>query len=240
MDQKAIEDRQAFLATVEDLLARGMHGVARELAEERLQVYPADLDALVVICRSWVAMGRVEEAREAVALVERALTALVGLYRDMGKLFMKRNMREEAATLFEKARVLLPDEGLPDPLLLPCDDLTLPAREAPPLDDGLETAGEERETLPADFQTFTVAELYARQGHFAEAAEILRAVLAKDPGNERAAAKLREVEGLLFSMTGGLSRERREAVIAELTRWLANVERLRVPQTVVGKMMGRT
>ncbi|MCX7634423.1 MAG: tetratricopeptide repeat protein [Syntrophales bacterium] len=226
MDLKAVEDRQIFITTAEDLLVQGMNGVAMELAEERLKAYPADLDALVVICRCWVAMGRVAEAREAFARVEDALTVLANLYRDMGSLFIKRNMREEGMALLEKARVLLPGENMPHSPLLGGEESTDTAPWSIHPDDhhDAETGGD---VLPSDFQTLTVAELYTRQGHLTEASQVLRAVLLKEPDNERARALLEEVEGRLQRSEEDVVLKRREALVVELQRWLANIERIR-------------
>ena len=59
---------------------------------------------------------------------------------------------------------------------------------SPQLDRGRE---ESRESSAAPRATATLAELYLRQGHTEEAAEIYRRVLADDPGNSVARAALR-------------------------------------------------
>ncbi|MEM6734298.1 MAG: hypothetical protein AAF658_22225 [Myxococcota bacterium] len=56
--------------------------------------------------------------------------------------------------------------------------------------------------MELSFDTPTVAELFLRQGQTSRAAAIYRKVLVKDPENERAAARLRQIEARL-SEEGG-------------------------------------
>ena len=69
----------------------------------------------------------------------------------------------------------------------------------------------------------TLAELYIRQGHLQMAKKVLEAILRKDPREERAAIRLREIEAL----SGEGSAAKAAPVIAELSRWLDNIGRLR-------------
>ena len=46
----------------------------------------------------------------------------------------------------------------------------------------------------AGIQTQTLAEVYARQGHYAEACEIYEVLIQKEPGNGEMVARLRELE----------------------------------------------
>jgi Tfp pilus assembly protein PilF len=78
--------------------------------------------------------------------------------------------------------------------------------------------------VPSDFQTVTLAELYIRQGHLRPAAEVLEAIIRKDPGQEKAAAMLREVWEKIYREESG---KKDTEVATELSRWLDNIGRLR-------------
>lgn len=51
------------------------------------------------------------------------------------------------------------------------------------------------------FDTVTVAELFLRQGHPARALSIYRRIVSKNPGNEAAVARLKELESSAKGMT---------------------------------------
>jgi len=70
----------------------------------------------------------------------------------------------------------------------------------------------------------TLAELYIRQGHLPLAAEVLEAIIAREPQQEKAAVMLREVRELIRREDAA---RRYAPVVAELSRWLGNIGRLR-------------
>ncbi|HOK05736.1 MAG TPA: tetratricopeptide repeat protein [Syntrophales bacterium] len=219
MERDEVMVREIFLSTAEGLLAAGKYSLALRLAQERLDACPDDLDALAVIGRAWLGMGDLANAREAVTQLERAQVSLARLYRDLGDLYLKRGFQAEALSCFHKSMTLLPD-----PSLAASWSEQLDARIGR-LERGRDVGGNEEDEEvggPApDFQTLTMAELYIAQGHLETARRVLEAVLAREPGNVQAAARLREVRRLL----GG--EEEREALIAELSRWLGNIGRIR-------------
>jgi tetratricopeptide (TPR) repeat protein len=86
----------------------------------------------------------------------------------------------------EPPRMLIPAEGEPPP----------PWVESP-AGSGREAVAETPPPPPAaDLVSPTLAELYLNQGFPARAAEVLRMVVAREPGNERARARLAEIERL--------------------------------------------
>ena len=58
-------------------------------------------------------------------------------------------------------------------------------------------------------RTATLAEVYARQGHFAQACEIYRELLRDDPGNSDLARRLEELEQARMSARDDATRQGR-------------------------------
>jgi tetratricopeptide (TPR) repeat protein len=214
------QSRRSFLEETEALLEKGDFQAVLDLAALRLQGLPGDPDARIAICRVRVLQGRLDEAGEMLHETEDLIASLSQIYRSMGDLFLEKGMPESAQTYYRKFIALNPDapdtreiaerlEGISEPL---------------GTDDGAGTETEE-ETIrvPDDFQTVTLAELYIRQGHLQMAKEILEAILLKDPREERAAERLREVTETLCAEG---SAAKTDPVIAELSRWLDNIGRL--------------
>ena len=70
----------------------------------------------------------------------------------------------------------------------------------------------------------TLAELYIRQGHLRPAEEVLEKIVGEDPQNEKAAALLQEVRERAPRRPAA---KPDAGVIAELSHWLDNIDRLR-------------
>ena len=131
---------------------------------------------------------------------------------------MKRGMREAAEDYYGKFKVLNPGA----PLVRDMSERLKGIEELHETDEEGET--EEAAGIPSDFQTVTLAELYIRQGHFRPAEEVLDKIIGEDPQNEKAAALLTEVREQLRRE---VSAQPDAAAIAELSRWLDNIGRLR-------------
>lgn len=212
-----MQSRQSFLGAAEALLDGGDEGAALALAKERLAALPGDPDARMVACRVLIGQGRDEEAKAALAELEELVSSLGRLYREMGDRLFAKGMTDGAGIYYRRFAALSPEAPA-------VQEIADRIRDFPPAEDRKESGAEEAVEVPEDFQTVTLAELYIRQGHGDMAKEVLRAILRKDPGQERALRMLGEIGG----NTGGDKRDQKEApVIAELTRWLDNLGRLR-------------
>ena len=77
----------------------------------------------------------------------------------------------------------------------------------------------------AGIQTQTLAEVYARQGHYAEACEIYEALLIKQPDSEELMTRLRELEHARDRSQGA---ERRREHVDRLKALLRRVRARRV------------
>ena len=218
MDANDREERDAFLAQTEAYLKGNDWPVVLDLAQGRLERLPGDLDARMAICRVWIQQGRMDEAREMLRELDETITSLSQIYACMGDAYLKKGMMEETGRCYRKFLALNPD-------VPPAGDVLEKLRS---IEEQRETAaveGEEEAQIPSAFQTATLAELYIRQGHLPMAAEVLEAILRKEPQQERAAGMLREVREAIRREA---SAQRVAPVIAELSRWLENIVRLRV------------
>lgn len=221
MDQTGEEKRDRSWGEAEALFASDDLPALLELAVARLAQWPGDLPARMWLCRVRIRQGELAEAREILQGIGAELKSLGALHFPFAELCLTRGLPEEAADHYEQFIRLNP--GTPDAFAAAerlqeigsRDDAAARTGEAP------EAAGAEE--VPLDFQTVTLAELYIRQGHLAQAAELLEAILRRDPQQPGAAEKLREVRQRLQPAEESSP----AAVAAELARWLQNVDRLR-------------
>lgn len=218
MGDNDLQERTAFLEEMETFLKQGDDETALALAELRLKRMPGDMDARIAICRVRIQQGRLEEAKDMLQEIERTLAGLSQVYASMGDVCLKEGMQEPAQAFYRKFISLNPDSPL-------SRDISEKLEAIETL-QGTDAEGEEVGVVrvPSDFQTVTLAELYIRQGHLRPAAEVLEAIIRKDPEQEKAAAMLREVWEMIFREESG---QRYAGVIVELSRWLDNIGRLR-------------
>lgn len=218
MDENDRQERKSFLSQMEAYLGRNEMRAVLNMSQARLKRTPGDLDARIMICRVWLLQGRLDEARDMLNEMEEILTSFSHVYACMGDICMKRGMREAAEDYYGKFKVLNPGASLARDM----------SEELGGTEELHETDGEgETEGaagIPSDFQTVTLAELYIRQGHFRPAEEVLEKIAVDDPQNEKAASLLIEVrERLIREDTA----QRGGRVVAELSRWLDSIGRLR-------------
>ena len=216
MADDALRGRDAFLEEAEAFLAAGDDETALALAEARLLRIAGDLDARSVICRVRIQQGRLDEAEEVLRDMEGSLASLSRVYAALGDAYQMRGVADSAQACYRKFLALNPDA----PLAVGIAE-GLPGVEQTP--EVEREAGDAAE-VPSDFQTVTLAELYIRQGHLRPAAEVLEAIIGREPGHEKAATLLGEVREMLLREE---SRRRYPEVIDELSRWLDNIGRLR-------------
>ena len=218
MDEMNLQERKSFLTQAEAYIDRNELPAVLDLAEARLKRTPGDLDARIAICRVWLLQGRLDEARDMLNEMEDILASLSQIYACMGDICIKKGMKDSAETFYRKFMFLNPGVPLPKDVTERLDGISeLHATDA---EGGTEGDVE----IPTDFQTVTLAELYIRQGHIRQAEELLEKIIGHDPQNEKAAALLQEVRERLLK---GAAAQQYAGVIAELSRWLDNIGRLR-------------
>jgi tetratricopeptide (TPR) repeat protein len=214
MDEIDLQERKSFLTQTETYFDRNELSALLNLAEARLKRTPGDLDARIAICRVWLLQGRLDEAREMLSEMEDILASLAQIYACMGDICMKKGMQDSADDFYQKFKLL--STGAP-----PTRDI---AERLNGIAERQETEAEGDPEIPTDFKTVTLAELYIRQGHLRLAEEVLDKILGHDPQNEKAEGLRQEVRERLLK---GASAQQSAGIIAELSRWRDNIDRLR-------------
>ena len=237
MDEKKSQERNAFLAGVEENFQRGDFETILMTAGLRLKRMPGDLDARLAICRARIEQGALGEAGDLLSEIERVLAGLDRVCALLRELVRQTGLTDETRALFEKFGLAAPAGAAMETPADSRDRLArleieaAPARseaavsaEAEAPRQGDLPAGGEASEAPEDFLTVTLAELYIRQGHLRQAESVLEKIVRREPRNDRAAGLLRDVRGRLQPATASPGDA---AVAAELSRWLDNVGRLR-------------
>ena len=216
MDDSGSLERESFLAEIELYFERNEVQTALNFAQSRLKKMPEDISSRIVICRAWLIQGRIDEAREMLAELEKILSDLSRLYECMGDLYSKKGLEKEAEMFYRKFSVL---ESKPS-LLLNIDIDTKP--------DVVEKSAEAEEYdnngIPPDFETVTLAELYMRQGHYQMAQDLLVKIVNRETTDDRAARLLKDVRDRL---SRGQNHVMNEEIVKKLSRWLDNIRSLR-------------
>ena len=221
METDDLPPRGVFLDEVEASLGRGDCETALALSEARLSRLPGDPDARIVLCRVRVRQGRLDEAWDMLEELEETLVSLSRVYAIMGDICVKKGMQDTAQLYYGKFAGLNPD--VPP---FAAETAGEPPECGPsPRKESAEEA-EEGMPAPSGFQTVTLAELYIRQGHHEQAARVLEEILKNDPGQEKAAGMLRELQAAVRQeLPSGPPHD--EEVVGRLSRWLNNIQRLR-------------
>lgn len=216
------QQKKAFLAQLESCLDRNEPQAALDLARERLKQSPGDPDALVGIGRAWIMEGRIDKAGEMLDEVEGIIANLSRIYSFMGDVCIKKGMENEAEEFYRRSIILNPVEHRARDIirwLSGIQDSHGTDAETQP-----EEKSEKGSEIPHDFRTPTLAELFMRQGHLRQAEELLEKIVDQEPQNEKASRLLQEVRD---RMRAQAAEQRNAALIAELSRWLDQMDRVR-------------
>lgn len=184
-----VTDRKEFISRAEACLEQDP-ALAVDLALERLQLYPDDAEAKMILGIGWYRKGEKEPALEVLrGLAEDvirwspAFGILSELCRDRGlddeaerasRIFMSMNPESPEAIADLEGRLRRESRTYPEP--------------------GTEKSDEEVGLPEAtDFKTLTLADLYARQGYRELAEALLQEILTTDPQNQDALERLRKL-----------------------------------------------
>lgn len=221
------QSKVAFLSQAELFLDQNLLREVQELAEDWLDRSPGDVDARMILCRAWMKMGKLEKVRIMLDEIEEMILGLSRIYVSMGDICRKSGLSREAANFYRKFVHLNPEASAAREVRGKIAALDNQGT-APGTADGA-PAGSEPPAVSSAFRTLTMANLYIGQGHEEAAAEILEDILRRDPGNAEARDRLAEVAALLERKKQAEDgrEDRRRRVLAELSRWLGNLERVR-------------
>ncbi len=217
-----IEGRDEFLFRADVYLKKGLSDRAAALARDRLDRFPGDVDARIIAGSSLIRMDKIEEALEFLKSVQDDILKWSHVFEYLGDIYLEKGLVEEATKAYRRFVSL--NSGLPiekgvsaklDSLVGALDSDLLPDAE------NAENSG----NVSSGFYTIILAELYIKQGHLEMAREVLKEILMSDPGDIRAAERLKDVETTLKGRESrALSEGKRISVIDELNRWLENLK----------------
>jgi len=146
----------------------------------------------------------------------------------MGDMCRKGGLTQEAIRFYRRFLTLNPDSGWTKEVWEKLNTLE-GVQDQQSFQDGVED-GEgkvEEAHISSDLYTLTLAELYIRQDHYDMAREVLEAILQKEPGNQKAATMIREIDQHLNDrIEKDMARERKKHLANELTRWLQKLTRM--------------
>lgn len=218
-------NRTLFIYEAEELLRADRFSDAMALALERLNIFPSDGDAYVVLCGALIGLGRIEDAREAMLEFGEKLSELTLVYERVGDMYRKTGWFRDAADCYEKLLALHPEAQKARDIIA---KMSLLEQEDRPLHDApVEEAFEKKIPEPEMF-TVTMADLYVQQGHFPEAVKILEEILKKDPQNVEAAETLSNLKSAVLAETAPHKpASKNEKLIRTLSLWMQNIERLK-------------
>jgi tetratricopeptide (TPR) repeat protein len=219
------EDINNFLSEAEDRFQRNNLLEALNLAKERLQSFPLDVNAHIAICKALIYMERPEDAREALQDVGEIIARLTLVYERVGDIYREKGFNHDAAACYEKVLSLHPEaenarEVIGKMALLDQNEDPVSVTET-------DIVNNEKIREP-EFFTTTLAELYIKQGHLHDAEIILEEVIKKEPQNMQALSMIDELkETLLHQSSANDKLSRHDNLIRILSSWLKNIERFK-------------
>ncbi len=224
MSEPEVTDRATFLARVEERLEQSDFQAALDIAEERLLLFPGDVDATIAICHAWIRLGRLGEAMAALAEAEDKIARLGGIYMSLGDICHNAGLLQESLRYYRRFITIDPHSPQVGRVK---EKITLLAgtsatRGAEEDDDVVE------DELAPDFYTLSMADLYISQGHLDMAERLLDVIVTRDGMREAGLARLDEVkQNRRRKMISDLADKKRQRVVDELSRWLDNALRMK-------------
>jgi tetratricopeptide (TPR) repeat protein len=217
-------ERADFIDESEELLRQNNLLKALNLATERLNSFPVDTDAHIVMCNALIGMGRLDDVREVLRSLGEIVSGLILVYERVGDTYREKGFHQDAAVCYEKVISLHPGaqkarEVIGKMFLLEQEDNPVPE---------IEVIHNENVPEP-EFFTITLAQLYIKQGHLLDAEIILEEVIKKEPQNAQALAMLDKLKTSLNSQSSANGNfPELDNLIKTLSSWLENIERLKI------------
>lgn len=222
-----LKDMPDLIWEAEYYLNQGSYHLAIDLAQERLEMYPGDVEARVILGYAWFKLGELDRALNILRGLEEDFQRWSYVFRYMGDIYQKKGLLAEARKAYQQFRTLNPEESL----ALELSEGVASGRDTAAVRRKEDEASPEETDISRvspEFRTLTLADLCIEQGHFDQARNILEEILSKDPGNEKVRQKLGSLKNLLPArIESRHSEENQEEVVRELNRWLKNLERTR-------------
>lgn len=214
------EARLYFVTQADELIKQNKFQEALKLAEDRLSKMPFDIDAMTFAIQAFIKMAMIDESRKLLEEVENYIKKISYIYLSSADAYKEKGLDQDAVLNYQKYFSINPTASnlkeIPDKIPLPAGKDNLVE----------ETAESDNISPGPDFYTMTLADLYIKQGHAKMAAEILREVIIKEPGNIQAREKLEAMEALIKPESFPIDKVAINSLINTLTCWLNNLDRL--------------
>jgi tetratricopeptide (TPR) repeat protein len=213
-----------------------------------LNIHPQDITIRRLLAEAYLETGFLTQAEAEWEKVTKQMDELASAYKHLATLYHRGKREEEAIKALTLYLAHRPDDQEAQQLL---EELkTLPEAEpaeqespveaaAPVYEEAGPETGEdveeeveevasppERKDTP-EIATSTLAELYYAQGQTHEAIRTYEKVVAENPGDARAQARLEELKAPTppqAVVQRDKERERKEKMIALLEKWLSNIQ----------------
>jgi tetratricopeptide (TPR) repeat protein len=217
------EERLDFVNRIENFLQQKALPEAERLAEERLTLFPDDPDALCFTNLILIERGRIEDSRAVFRRLENNVLRISSIYLRAADTYRAKGLDRDAVFCYRKFISLNPLAGCAEEVAA---RIFLMEKEIPSVSEFEES--DDRDLPKPEFYTITLADIYIKQGHWKMAGDILTEIIAREPSNVQARAKLDAV----LSATGressaGPAPPSTNYLIETLSLWLDNIGRLK-------------
>ena len=213
------EDRLVFVSQVETFLREKRLPEALSMAEERLSNFASDIDARAFINLVLIAMGRIEESRDILQVLEKDIARLSFVYLRAADAYRENGLNQDAVLCYQKFLSLNP---LAENSREVAEKIALLKNAESLADEGDESS--DADSPGPEFYTLTLADLYIKQGHSKMAVDILTEIIKREPTNVQARVKLDAMKAALAlkSSTGDTVTSTNNLIIT-LSSWLSNI-----------------
>lgn len=219
------EDRLIFIRQMENYLQQKLFPEAIAAAEERLAMFPLDVDAEIFLSRVLIAVDRIEEARNFLRRLEKDISGLSFVYLRAADTYLEKGLNQDAVFCYQKFISLNP---LSDYAAEAAEKISLLQKEDVAPSQADESTGETDEESRPEFYTVTLADLYIKQGHLQMAADVLAEIIRQDPVNVQARVRLDTVKAAMtLKSTADATVKSSDDLITILSSWLENLNRLK-------------
>jgi len=218
------EDRLIFVRQMESFFRQKMFPEALSLSEERLARFPLDVDAGVFVNRVLIELGKIEESRNVLRILEKEIAKLSFVYLRAAECYEEQGLTPDAVLCYQKFVSLNP---LSADVGAIAEKISLLQKEQSPT-GAVDESDEGEDELKPEFYTVTLADLYIKQGHLQMAADVLAEIIRKDPVNVQARVKLDTVKAVIARKSSpGDTIPVTDNLIKTLSGWLDNISRLK-------------
>jgi tetratricopeptide (TPR) repeat protein len=218
-----ITETDSLKKRVTDYIDRKMLVDAKNLLVQQLNSHPMDMEAKMLLGRVLLEMGEEQAAFELLREIETAFIEFSMSFVYLGDAYRNRGRNREARDCYHRFVELNPKSEMSEDISRIIDSMKAKDEQR-----GYDNnASDEVAEIAPEFYTITLADLYVRQGHSDMAREVLEKILIKDPANEDAAKRLKEIKPPLSTKSDGVALENgnKNRIIARLNDWLININR---------------